>query len=153
MKSKRFTWPLVTLALSIWVAVAYRIYDSVEGNGIGNPGIKIRQNIKKTIAPDRYVYASDVRDPFRFVLSRRGEDTSGHSMPRKPKVVWSPPPFRLTGILMANKKRTAMLEGQNGAVFFLKEGDTLGGVRVLKIKEQAVTYSYTKKKADWVLER
>ena len=153
MRSKRLTWPLVTLALSIWGAVAYRIYDSVEGDGIENSGIKIPQNINKPIAPNRYVYASDVRDPFRFVLPRRWEDTSGHSMPQKPKVVWSPPPFRLTGILMASKKRTAMLEGQNGAVFFLKEGDTLAGVRVLKIKEQAVKYSYTGKTSDWVLER
>ena len=148
--SKTLPWILFPLVLTIWGIIAFNIAESItveedsESNATASPRFNPKISIQK------YSYLRDVRDPFQYVAHRR-KDTSKKTA--SSKSLWTPPPFKLTGILSGGNHHTAMIEGPGGAVWFLKEKDTLSGMKILKISEQAVTYYYQKKKNDWVLER
>jgi len=149
--SKKLMRLLLLLVLGIWGAIAYRIYASIVAGDSSGTSLHVPSEPDKNRPVEPYVYAKDVRDPFRYVLPRRRDTSKLHAV-TEPPVVWTPPPFRLTGILVAQKNKTVMLEGSNGSAFFLHEGDTLSGVRILKIKDKTVSYAYQKKKMEWVLE-
>ena len=51
------------------------------------------------------------------------------------------------------KKRTAMLESTEGLVYFLREGDSLGSLKIRHIDQTAVAYLYLNEKGRWTLER
>jgi hypothetical protein len=146
--SRKLTWVLLILALGIWGIIGFKIYDSTSTTEEFDLAMKVPRDIAGKREIDRYIYVNDVRDPFRYTEPFR-KDTTRKSEAQKP--AWMPPPLKLTGILLANKQRTAMLEGNNGSVFFVHEGDTLSGTRVLKISGNSVTYLYQKKKTEWVL--
>ena len=149
--SKKLTRLLLVLLLAIWGTVLYRIYASMIGQDAPIVSAHLPSNFDALQHSSAYVYVNDVRDPFRYVVSAKRDSTMKHAA-IKPQVVWTPPPYKLSGILLANKKKTVMLEGPNGAAFFLHEGDTLSGVKILKIKEKVVSYFYQKKKTEWMLE-
>jgi type II secretory pathway component PulC len=97
-----------------------------------------------------YVYQKDVRDP--FVPVERGRARSRlRALPVA--VPWTPPPLKLTGVMITSRHRTAMVETANGMVAFMEEGDTLSGAKVLKIEPRSVTYTYMQKKNQWILEQ
>jgi hypothetical protein len=100
---------------------------------------------------ETYIYNADVRDPFIYFIPVKKDSTKKNIIPT-PKVVWTPPPFKLTGIMMAGSKRTLSIEDNTGAIYFLQQGDTLRGVKILKVTERKVAYSYMKKKDDWILD-
>jgi hypothetical protein len=124
--------------------------ESMSAEEVVIPTITVRSEFHSRDTVRSYVYENDFRDPFHFIAPHRS-DSLKKAIAKKPP--WSPPPFKLTGILTAGKKHTAMIEGSNGAVFFLHEKDTLSGLKILRIDGQAVTYFYQKKKNDWILER
>lgn len=150
--NRKLTRSLLVLVLLVWGCVAYRIAVSMDGADM-NERIPLRPTgAKQNRALNTYHFIEDVRDPFHYKMPTRKDTSGSKSHSARPKIVWAPPPFKLNGILYAERKRTAMLEGPNGSIYFLREGDTLGGVKVLKIKSQSVTYSFEKKTTDWVLE-
>jgi Tfp pilus assembly protein PilP len=149
MKNKKLTWVLVALVAGIWGTIAYQLYTSMaEDDRDNSPSVSPMQLSSN---PVPFVYASDVRDPFRYVVARR--DTTKKVSPTTPTKVWTPPALKLSGILLTGKRRTAMLEGTDGAVFFVHEGDTLRGVKLLKISDQTVGYVYQSKKDEWTIPR
>lgn len=147
MKEIKFSTALLTaLVIGIWGTIAYQVYVSMtddDGEAL-QPARRFR-----VTAPAAYVYKADVRDPFRFVLQPRRDTTRARALSR---VVWMPPPLKLTGVISAGKKRTAMIESQDGGVFFLQMGDTIHGVKVLKINSNSVQYVFQKKKDKWILD-
>jgi hypothetical protein len=148
--NKTITWILVIALVGIWGAIMYQIYESISSgdgdNGENNTPAAIRTTGS---SGGQFIYTNDVRDPFRS--SPRIERTAPKSVkPKEP--IWIPPPLKLSGIIVAKKKRTAILEGVNGSTFFLAEGDTLQGVKILKITPTSVNYLFMKKKNEWVLE-
>ena len=149
--NKKITWLLAILVIFIWGTVGYRLLDSIDAddskNVVGHNPPTPAANQSLT----NYVYRNDVRDPFRIIMPSRSDSIKTRR--EIPKRAWVPPPIKLAGILQGKKKRTAMLEGTNGSVFFLQEGDTLGGVKILRIKDQTVTYLFLKEKKDWVLDQ
>lgn len=149
MKNKKLAWALVVLVAGIWGTIAYQLYVSMTKDDGGDSAPTHRVESSSIAASAPFVYAGNVRDPFRYVVVRR--DTTKRANQAIPKKVWTPPPLKLNGILLAGKRRTAMLEGDDGTVFFLREGDTLRGVKLLNISDQTVGYVYQSKKVEWVL--
>jgi type II secretory pathway component PulC len=146
--SKKLTRSLVGVVFVVWGAVAFRVYESVRSDDALTGMVQAQANTSKETG--KYVYINDVRDPFRYVSPVR-KDSSHKRIPAVPAVAWTPPPFKLTGIMVTKKKRTITVEGSGGNVFFLCEGDTLSGMKVLKIGENAVSYKYQKKNGEWIL--
>jgi len=139
----------MVIVFCVWGAIVYQIARAIssgKGESIENVSNEINERIKSV----SFVYTNDTRDPFQYVhIGHR--DTSKISRQKTPS--WIPPPMKLTGILSAGKKKTVMLEGQTGTVYFLHEGDTLNGIKILKIENKHVSYLFTKKKAIWTIDQ
>lgn len=150
MKNKKVMWSLVVLVVLIWGTIAYQLYAAMS---VTDDGVSVLTSPTVLKPPDqmtRYVYLSDVRDPFKYAIPAK-RDTSRKAAHGVKAPAWIPPPMKLTGVMAAGKRKTAILEGNDGLVFFLHEGDTLRGVKLLRISNQAVSYVYRKKKDEWVL--
>ena len=147
--SRKLTLVLLILALGIWGIIGFKIYESTSTNEEFDLAVKVPQDVAGKRDNERYIYINDVRDPFRYAVLLRN-DTTKKSIAQRP--VWNPPPQKLTGILTAKRKRTAMLEELNGQVHFLHEGDTLNGMRVLRINTDNIVYRFIKRKAVFKLE-
>ena len=151
MKNRKITWILLVLVAAIWGTIAYQLYASITERDADVAAPSVGSQTTDKDVSIAYVYLKDVRDPFRYG-SIEGDSTKrqGHTAQ---KTVWVPPPVKLTGILAAGKRKTAMLQTNDGAVHFLRVGDTLRGVRVLKISGNSVGYQYQKKNDEWSLPR
>lgn len=148
LPQKPLTRVLMILLLMIWGAVAYQVVDAVSRMD-APPEPASARAIPEKRPP--FVYKADVPDPFTGRLVRVDSTLGG--VRKKPKPLpWMPPPFALTGILTQKKKATAVLQASDGTTFFLGRGDTLRGVRILRIDPKIVSYSYSGMKAQWVLE-
>ena len=148
--SKKFVWILTVLVVSIWGTITYNIVESMSIEESSDAPVKSQPKSSSRNSIKMFQYTSDVRDPFLF-KNHPPKDSLVKHVAAVPSVFL--PPFKLTGILTAGKKHTAMVEGPDGSVFFLQEKDTISGMTILKIKAQAVTYSFQKKTNDWILER
>jgi hypothetical protein len=148
--SSKITGVLLVAVVGIWGAISYRIYDSLQSDdsavvGLRQPGYGGSHQLR-----DTYVYVDDVRDPFRYKSAARRDSVKKQGV-AKEKPLLVPPPYKLSGILIADKRKTALLEGADGSAFFLHEGDTLSGVKIMKISDKTVSYAYQKKKMEWIL--
>ncbi len=142
MKAPRSLTRLLGLVLlGVWGAVGYQVYTASFVTDSERPETDL------TPAPTRdgpYVYKADVDDPFQIIVPKAVST-------KKTLVVipWTPPPVRVTGILSGKGRMTAILEGASGDISFMGEGDTTCGVKILKIREGLVVYSYHKEKKEW----
>jgi hypothetical protein len=142
--NKRIIWFLSIVLLSVWGAIGYQIVTGIFPRN--DAATLINNETGKNIKSAKYQYAADIKDPFRFFIPS-SKDSVKNSKPVLP--VRIPPPFQLTGILLNRNKRTAVLEENDGSVFFLHPGDTISGVRIMKISEKDVIYTYQKKFGNW----
>lgn len=150
MKNKKLTRVLAVLVIVVWGSVAYRVYVSIVQTYGDVAAHASRIDISGKDMPVPYLYASDVRDPFRYVVSAR-KDSTKRAVHSATLAAWTPPPMKLAGVLAADKIKTAILERSDGVVFFVHEGDTLAGVKVLKIHDRMVRYTYRMKSDEWEL--
>lgn len=146
MKNRKpITSFLIVTFFGIWGSIAYQIVnalDSDDNQNLGQSRIRdgVTQQIKEPVKFDE-----TVRDPFRYAPIRKRS-----SIPR-PSELWVPPPLRLTGIVVRPEKTVAVLESSDGATYFLSEGDTTSGVKLLKILDGKVRYRYRSKTSEWAL--
>jgi hypothetical protein len=113
-------------------------------NVISPPTQRLTKN--QDITPFKYLVGT--RDPF----SQIKEESPRKLKPAgPPPPAWAPPPLHLVGITISPKKRIATVEDELGGTHFLTEGDTLSGVRVLRIHDQSVSYRYRSRTTEWVL--
>jgi hypothetical protein len=147
--NKKIIWFLSIVLLLIWGAIGYQIITGIFQSNNNDAATIINNEAGKNLNSAKYQYIADVRDPFRFHIPSNNSINTPNTKQVLP--VWVPPTFRLTGILVNKNKRTALLEGQDGSVSFLQEGDSVAGIRILKIKEKLVVYSFQKRKGEWAL--
>lgn len=134
--------------------ITVQVVQSLGENAESNEGevVAVQKNIIDS-ASIKYVYQDDVRDPFqRRQIAVRRDTSKRMIVPKAIVPEWVPPPMKLTGILINTANKVATLETNDGAVAFLHEGDTLRGMKVLKIQSNSISFSYQKKTVDWTLE-
>jgi hypothetical protein len=151
-ENKWIVWSLGIVLLGLWGAIGYQVVEAIYGvdadeerSNVSADGGKILEEIGV------HHYRANVRDPFTFPGNAPGDST--RSKQTIPPAVPEPVPFTLSGILRDQKRKTAILETRDGSTFFLREGDTLRGVRIIKIGEQSVNYMFRKQTMVWHLER
>ena len=149
MKHRKLTWGLALVVIAVWGSIAYQVHSSLLTNSDGDE-LAVRQAGGRGEKRIHYVYLCDVRDPFRYVTVN-GQDSHRKEAASAGERHWSPPPLRLTGVLTNAATKTAILERSDGAVFFVHEGDTLEGLKVLRVRDRDVRYSYRKRNAEWVI--
>src|SRR5512140_927345 len=151
MKNKRLQKFLLLSVVAIWGMVALRVYGTVTSGESEETKSEARGALHHNKRP-AFIYKADVRDPFYFPPSAPHRD-SIHALSLTPKPVWMPPPLKLTGILQNKaRKKTVIVENTAGTIFFLSEGDTLSGAKILKIGTSEVSYLFQKQKSQWILE-
>lgn len=149
--NKKITYLLAAFLVIIWGAIAYQIISALYQNDDEDTNIASTLSDTKDYKKSGYVYVDDVRDPFKFGYTIK-KDTVHKNKKLNVALVWVPPPFRLTGILIDKQKKTVILEGNDGSVYFLQECDTLGGVKILGITEKEVKYYWQRQKGKWELQ-
>jgi len=151
MRGKRITIVLSILVAAIWGSIVDKLIGAMGNSRVIASG-EYSTIPRAPTVQDRFEFKSIVRDPFAF------EEPSRRTMQKRivmPQVAPSAalPSLKLSGVLTMGKRGTAMIESVEGRVFFLREGDTLQGVRILRIRQNAVTYLHLKKQGEWTVER
>lgn len=140
--SRRLTQILALATVGVWGTIGYQIYSASSSNEPVEAASPSYFQSQKTTP---FVYVADVRDPFTMLALR---DTTRHRNRIDKAAPWTPPPLKVNGILEQKKKRTAIVEGPAGVVF-MRERDTLLGVKILKIEKEKVVYWYRGQKNEW----
>ena len=147
MRHRKLTWFLALIVAGVWGSIAYQVYSSIT---VESKDQSVFQDKKVHMgAREAYAYVCNVRDPFAYVSAVR-VPMKGMGSARLSE--WIPPPLKLSGILRNGKSKTAVLERNDGDVFFVHEGDTLEGVRVLSIQDRVVHYVYRMRSSVWAIQ-
>ena len=146
---RKFLFYILLVALiGIWMRVIFSVYQQVEGGEvsfeqtaeISSQGFEVLE--ERASAP---AYTPDFRDPF--------EPAASLFVRRKPRVVKtkSPkpdnsaereaPPLELQGITGI----TATIHGSDGAVHFVRPGELVEGVKILKVTPTEVLAIFANK--------
>jgi hypothetical protein len=149
--SKLLVWTLGALLASVWGEVGYQLMSKKDL--APEPAQFARDSSVSPITNTAYfTFDTKVRDPFAYFdpVAR---------VRKKPKPVplvvhiWTPPPVSLEGVILGDGKKTAILGGRSGDTFFLSEGDTVEGVRILRVADKEVAYRYDDKDTCWTVAR
>jgi hypothetical protein len=139
---------LASALVIVWGAIVYQIAAAVSNPGKDQGDSGTAGRIGQHSEP--YEYRTDVRDPFGLVRDPVRSDSLSHR-PAVPPFVQLPP-LKLTGIMAEGKQKTAIIEESSGMLRFVRQGDTLWGVKVLKIEPGSVKYLFQKQQMAWILE-
>lgn len=145
--NKKITWVLMASLIAIWGSIAYQLVEAV-GKSDNEEVETSHPNEALRPSKEKFTFEGNIRDPFRYVTRN---ESARKPAPVQQSVMWVPPPFRLTGIVVKDKDKIAVLEGPDGATYFVSEGETLNGLKLLKILERSVTYKYLDQTRDWAL--
>jgi hypothetical protein len=146
--NKKILWILGIALAVIWGAVAFQIISALYSSDDGE--VQLNSGLNGTgEKAEQYHYLENVRDPFRYFVPSVKKSPNKFAVQQP--AVYVPPPFKLSGILVDQNKRTAVIEGHDGSVWFVQEKDTLGGLKILTIREKSVIYTYHKRKEVWSL--
>jgi hypothetical protein len=150
MKSNRILTLILLLAVVlVWGSVGYRVFAALASSG-GEETMEPAGDLPTGEVVELYHYSPDTRDPFTVNYPLRHVPRVKQPLPKE---IWMPPPLRLSGIVARGNYLLALIEGVDGSVSFLQRGDTLKGVKILRVAQDSVTYSYRKKQGGWKLER
>jgi hypothetical protein len=141
---KSLTNALTFVLLGVWGAVGYQVYTAAFA---GDPDRAESGPSSAPVKTEPYVYVADGDDPFQVIVP-----ATLVSKKVREVIPWTPPPVKVTGILSGKGRPTAIVEGAAGDISFLGEGDTTCGVKILKIRDGLVVYSYRKEKKEWTLD-
>ena len=148
--NKKLLWVLGILLAGIWGTVIYLIVSAVGEGGSGESVTVEGPAGGSSPVTERFVYRKDVRDPFAFRQEVQ-KKASGKKDSTTAKA-WSEPPFKLIGIVRKDQMATAVLQRADGETFFVRKGDTLGGMKVLGIEAPLVRYAFRGQDRTWSLE-
>ena len=140
---------LAVVLTVVWGAVIYRIVEAVSQGDSGDVTTLGPTTAAPSKEGSRVDFKDDVRDPFEFRA-----DVPKKSIAKKDttaNAAWVVPPFKLVGIMQKDNLITAVLQRNDGVTFFVRKGDTLGGLRILSLDQQTVEYAYRGEKKTWKL--
>lgn len=150
--TKLLTRLLAVLLVAIWGEVAYQLFFHKSDGSAANTPLSVTSLHEPAREQVKYVFKDNVRDPFAYI-----HPTVIARQKKKPVPLivhhWSPPLVSFEGVILGNGRRTAILTDMNGQTHFLSRGDTLAGVRILRINDKEVEYDYEKKDTIWSVPR
>lgn len=148
MKSKTTLWILIPAVLGIWGAIGWQVYAAMKGDGDNSAHklITTETNVNKPIVPDTFSLLLDYPDPFAAQNAKPKVNVKAQSQITQPKTTAPVPeqtqwPNIVYSGLVKQPSSGKMLGflSVNGVSYFVKEGDEVGGVRVLTINPNHIT--------------
>ncbi len=149
--TKLIVWILGALLAAIWGEVGYQLLfkkDSAPEPAQYTKGRSVSPVSNKA----HFAFDTRVRDPFGYFNPEVIAKNRPKSIPLVVRI-WTPPPVSLEGVILGDGKKTAILGGRSGDTFFLSEGDTLEGVKILRVADKEVAYRYDDKDTSWMVGR
>jgi len=150
---------LLMLALVIWSHNAYQIFIGVTQSDQELETLTTTNQWERSdsLAPARvqqkaFVYAATFRDPFENWLKPEPQATPRVARPQSVQVEKPQPPrLRLSGIVRDGAGVLAIIEGPDGEIHFLKQRESLAGVKIVRIDSGSVSCEFDQKKIHLVL--
>jgi hypothetical protein len=115
--NKKIIWLLATVLVIIWGVIAYQIIAAIY---FGGDEEVLSENVMAKSAGTRtvqFLYVENVRDPFRYFVPVK--DTIKKSILKPLQTTVLPSPFRLTGIILNAKRRTAVIDKTKPSYIFI----------------------------------
>ena len=155
MKNKKLTYFLIALVVFVWGLIFYNIFKGVFN---GNKNYVIANIQKKKvkdiiITPDTFTIKANYRDPFltkTYVAKKTKKKIVKKPVIKKP--IEPKPPIRwpvikyLGSIKNQKTNKEVAIININGKEKLISVGDTVTGVRLLKIYGDSVQVVYQKEK-------
>lgn len=149
MKSKTTLWILIPAVLGIWGAIGWQVYAAMKGDGdnVGAVhGSPFTVPGSPSAIPDTFSLLLDYPDPFAAQNAKPKVNVKSPSQTTQPKTTTPIPeqtqwPNIVYSGLVKQPSSGKMLGflSVNGVSYFVKEGDEVGGVRVLTINPNHIT--------------
>jgi len=148
MKKKTLNLILLTIAVSIWLYVFYKFIFSEDGEGqpLTDQPVSIQVSSKADSLRVSY-NAQELKNPFRTPYNKKSVSKPVKKVIVKKEEIKNPK-LILMGIVSDKQGRLAMIQFPDWQVHFVREGDKVGEVKILKITEKKVMYNYMGIKMD-----
>ncbi len=153
---------LGALALILWGHNSYKFVKGIKTADVQNPAKSplLATNTIPTMVADKkndnWVYESKFRDPFenrlfekRSVKKRTQQKNSLAKKVSAPAVQF--PKLRLRGVIADPNGSLAVIEDARQHVFFAHEGDSISGVKIVRVDSTRIACEYQKQKFTLVL--
>lgn len=145
-ENKAITGLLLLVALTVWIAVGYRVVGGLsEGEEVATTPAEVQPTSGGYDAPrSEFVYEASYRDPFAPQLWEPREPTSDDEfdavagISEEQEYIPEPPRLRLVAVV----GETAVIETETGATQVVRAGTYLGDVRILAITPSRVMFDY-----------
>jgi hypothetical protein len=135
----------------VWGSIVYQLIGALDDESSTADDLAPSHVTLSADRPD-FVFPDEIRNPFHYRPPRPAKPVSETISPSVKKV-WIPPSIKLTGIILTDTRRVAILEDTHGAVHFTSQGDTINGVKIILISNNLVHYEYKGKQSKWVLDQ
>jgi len=152
---KNFLIPfLVIVAIVLWSHNIYRIFtginrpDQGDLGGVASEWTEDDNDTCSLVSADEsfFVYEARYRDPFQHWLTKPKKRSNTASLSRLRHQDPPLPQLRLSGILRDSLGVLAIIEGPLGDVYFVKEGEQIGKVKIIAIDSSTVSILFGNKK-------
>jgi hypothetical protein len=141
LKTKKKTYLLLVVVISVWGAIGYKIWIGLNPSlpEVIQQDVTIAFNPKTNSVIDTFSVQSFARDPFLGVLSQKNK-TKGKKTIKK-EMVWIP--IQYHGMIAKQNKRNKVfivtIEGQQ---YVMKVGQLINGVKLLNGNNTTIYVSY-----------
>lgn len=158
MKSKTTLWILIPAVLGIWGAIGWQVYAAMKGDedNAAPKVISTETGENKQIVPDTFSLLLDYPDPFAAQNTKPKANVKPQSQITQPKITTPVPeqtqwPNIVYSGLVKQPSSGKMLGfmSVNGVSYFVKEGDEVGGVRVINIAASKVIVEFNKTRREF----
>jgi len=149
-------------ALFIWGHNSYKFFKGIKA--ADEPDLLQSSDVSKRIVAkidasaqsEDWFYESKYRDPFEnWLFVQRPYRKTTQQKNRPAKKVSAPavqfPKLRLTGVIADPNGSLAVIEDARQHVFFAREGDSISGVKIVRVDSTRIACEYQKQKFTLVL--
>jgi hypothetical protein len=145
--SKKVTIPVIIIGIGIWAYNLGLLWKS--GAVIEREPVAERSVPVMAKAAAAFIYNDKLKDPFRPSFLPKAGDEKKTGVSAKPIAMpgparrWTPPPYRVDGIMWNPKNPMAILmETNTKETFIVNPGKKVGEMEILRIDQKSVTVKY-----------
>ena len=159
MKSKPLTYLLIVSVAAVWGIIFYRIFSAQGDEEISFTPLtkynKVNESLDDYVMKDTFTLSLNYRDPFLTdvsdaniiiakIASEAQNSTAVNELPHKAAINWNI--IKYTGIISNPLKKSPVAIVQvNGTEHIMKEGESMDGVKLIRILRDSVKVTYQNK--------
>lgn len=158
MKSKPLTYLLIVSVAAVWGIIFYRIFSAQGDEEISLTPLtkynKVNESLDDYVMKDTFILSLNYRDPFltdvpdvnikTANITSEAQKSSVNELSHKPAINWNI--IKYTGFISNPLKKSPVAIVQvNGTEHMMKEGESMDGVKLIRILRDSVKVTYQNK--------